>query len=99
MGALNIRQKNVIAHFLDVAHCLSKPKVMSIAIEQIRQMPVGQRIQLVEDIWDTMVAEDADFPLNSSQLAELDKRRAEMVANPSIGIPWAEAKARLLATG
>lgn len=70
---------------------------MSIALEQIRQMPVGQRIQLVEDIWDTMVAEDADFPLSSAQLAELDQRRAAMTADPSIGIPWSEAKARLLA--
>jgi putative addiction module component (TIGR02574 family) len=70
---------------------------MTIALEQIRQMPVGQRIQLVEDIWDTMVADDADFPLSGEQLSELDKRRAEMIADPSIGIPWNEAKARLLA--
>ena len=70
---------------------------MTIALEQIRQMPVSQRIQLVEDIWDTMVADDADFPLSSEQLSELDKRRAEMIADPSIGIPWNEAKARLLA--
>ena len=70
---------------------------MTIALEQIRQMSLGQRIQLVEDIWDTMVAEDADFPLSSDQLTELDSRRAEMMADPSIGIPWAEAKARLLA--
>ncbi len=70
---------------------------MTIALEQIRQMPVVQRIQLVEDIWDTMVAEDVDFPMSSAQLAELDARRAAMLADPSIGIPWAEAKARLLA--
>ena len=70
---------------------------MTIALEQIRQMPVSQRIQLVEDIWDTMVADDADFPLSSEQLSELDKRRAEMIADPSIGIPWNVAKARLLA--
>ncbi len=69
---------------------------MNIALEQIRQMPVVQRIQLVEDIWDTMVAEDVDFPMSSAQLAELDARRAAMVADPSIGIPWEEAKARLL---
>lgn len=70
---------------------------MTIAIEQIRQMPVGQRIQLVEDIWDTMVAEDVDFPMSSAQLAGLDERRAALIADPSIGIPWAEAKAHLLA--
>jgi len=71
--------------------------IMNIALEQIRQMPVVQRIQLVEDIWDSMVEEDVDFPLSSAQLTELDSRRAAMLADPSIGIPWAEAKARLLA--
>jgi putative addiction module component (TIGR02574 family) len=70
---------------------------MTIALEQIRQMPVVQRIQLVEDIWDTMVAEEVDFPMSSAQLTELDARRAAMLADPSIGIPWAEAKTRLLA--
>lgn len=70
---------------------------MVIALEDIRQMPLGQRIQLVEDIWDTMVAENADFPLSGAQLEELDQRRKDMLADPSAGIPWAEAKARLLA--
>ena len=69
---------------------------MTIALEQIRQMPVAQRIQLVEDIWDTMVAEDADISLSAAQIAELDRRRAEMEADPSIGISWEEAKRRLL---
>ncbi|MDB6005558.1 MAG: hypothetical protein JWR15_2545 [Prosthecobacter sp.] len=70
---------------------------MTIALEQIKQMPVVQRIQLVEDIWDSMVAEDVDFPMSSAQLAGLEARRAAMVADPSIGIPWGVAKARLLA--
>jgi putative addiction module component (TIGR02574 family) len=69
---------------------------MVIALEDIRQMPIGQRIQLVEDIWDTMVAENAEFPLSTAQLGELDCRRKEMLADPSIGIPWTEAKGRLL---
>ena len=57
---------------------------MTIALEQIRQMPVVQRIQLVEDIWDTMVAEDVDFPLSSAQITELDARRAAMLADPCL---------------
>ncbi len=71
---------------------------MDFALEQIRQMPVRQRIQLAGDIWDTLVVEDADFPLRSDQLTELETRRAAMLADPSIGIPWTEAKA-LLQTG
>lgn len=70
---------------------------MVIALEDIRQLPLGQRIQLVEDIWDTVVAEDADFPLSGAQMDELDRRREELQANPASAIPWSEAKARLLA--
>ena len=56
---------------------------MTIALEQIRQMPVVQRIQLVEDIWDSMVAEDVDFPLSSAQLTELDAQPlTELEAHP-----------------
>lgn len=70
---------------------------MSNTLEYIRQMPVAQRIQLVEDIWDSMVAEDADISLTANQAAELDRRHAEMESNPALGIPWSEAKRRLLA--
>lgn len=70
---------------------------MTIAIEQIRQMTVGQRIQMAEDIWNTLVDEDAELPLRNSQISELETRRAKMMADPSIGIPWTKAKALLLA--
>lgn len=91
--------KDAIAQNANCWHFNSEPPyTMTIALDQIRQLPVGQRIQLVEDIWDT-INEDAEISLSSGQLAELDKRRAEMMADPTIGIPWAEAKARLLAGG
>jgi putative addiction module component (TIGR02574 family) len=70
---------------------------MSITLEDVRQMPLGQRIQFIEDAWDTVAAEGADLPLTPQQEDELDRRRADMMANPSSGIPWKEAKARLLA--
>jgi len=71
---------------------------MTIALEQIRQISMGQRLQLVEDIWDTIANEDADLSVSSSQCSELHTRRAAMLADLSIGIPWTEAKA-LLQTG
>jgi putative addiction module component (TIGR02574 family) len=68
---------------------------MTIALEEIRKMPVGQRVQLVEDIWDTLSAEVAELPLSDIQMAELEGRRARLLDDPSIGIPWETAKARL----
>ena len=70
---------------------------MVIALEDIRQLLLGQRIELVEDIWDTVVAGDADFPLSGVRMDELDRRHEELQANTATAIPWSEAKARLLA--
>lgn len=69
---------------------------MPTTLDELKQLPVPERIQLVEDLWDSLPQQDANVPLTEAQLAELDRRRAEMIADPSIGIPWDEAKARLL---
>tara|TARA_R110002049_G_scaffold46245_1_gene134692 strand:- start:428 stop:646 length:219 start_codon:yes stop_codon:yes gene_type:complete len=70
---------------------------MSIALDQIRQLPVGQRIQLVEDIWNTLVDEDTSFDLSREQLEELDQRHAELLKDPISAIPWSEARRQLMA--
>ncbi len=69
---------------------------MSIALDQIRQLPVGQRIQLVEDIWDTLVEDDANFSLSEAHLEELNRRREAMLNDPSSAISWTEARRQLL---
>ncbi len=40
----------------------------------IKQLPVDERIQLVEDIWDSIASDQSSLPLTSKQRAELDKR-------------------------
>jgi putative addiction module component (TIGR02574 family) len=65
-------------------------------LHEIRKLPVAERIQLVEDLWDS-IAEDTDvLPLTAEQEAELDRRIADAEANPGIGRSWSEVKARLL---
>jgi putative addiction module component (TIGR02574 family) len=59
---------------------------------------VDERIQLVEDIWDS-VAEDAgaaSLPLTEPQRRELDERLADAEAHPGKGASWITVKARLL---
>jgi putative addiction module component (TIGR02574 family) len=63
-----------------------------------RHLSIAERLQLVEDIWDS-IAQDADtrrFPLSDEQKALLDKRLAEFEAHPSSCVPWSEVRARLL---
>ena len=41
---------------------------------ELRTFPIGERIQLVEDLWDRIAADQALLPLTDEQRAELDRR-------------------------
>ncbi len=62
---------------------------------EIRELPVAQRLDLVERIWDSIV-EDGEFTLSDAQQAELDRRLAARAAAPNRGSSWDDVKARLL---
>lgn len=61
------------------------------------KLSVSERIQLVEDIWDSIVAEAPDdvFDLSQTQKAELHRRVAEHRADPSSAVPWEQVRAKL----
>lgn len=67
-----------------------------IALSDIRKLSVAERIQLVEDIWDSVAAEAADLPITEPQRQELDQRLTEADAHPGTGTSWEQIKARLL---
>ena len=71
----------------------------SIPFSEILKLSVAERIQLVEDIWDSIAAEPGALPLSPAQAAELDRRLSEAEADPGAGRSWAEVKARLLDSG
>ena len=43
-------------------------------IADLRTLSVGERIRLVEDIWDSIAADQALLPLTDEQRIELDRR-------------------------
>jgi putative addiction module component (TIGR02574 family) len=63
--------------------------------EALFKLPLAERLQLVEDLWDSIAAERAQEPVPAQVLAELRERKARYDANPDSGIRWAEAKRRL----
>lgn len=63
---------------------------------EIRQMPVPDRIQLVEQIWNSIVEDESAFELTDAQKAELERRLAAHRAAPDRGESWENVKARLL---
>ncbi len=66
-----------------------------ITVADVAGMSVPKRIQLAEDIWDSIAADSKAVPLIPAQKAELDRRLRRMRTNPHPGIPWEEAKARI----
>jgi len=40
----------------------------------LRTLPIDQRIRLVEDIWDSIAADQVALPLTDEQRDELDRR-------------------------
>ena len=58
-------------------------------------LSVAERILLVEEIWDSIAADQESLPVTQAQKDELDRRLAAYEANPTAGSSWEEVKARL----
>lgn len=67
----------------------------NVPIKELLKLSVPERIQLVEDLWDSIAADAEDFPLTDAQKAELDRRLEEHEADPGSAIPWSEVRERL----
>lgn len=57
----------------------------------LKQLPVDERIRLVEDLWDSIASDQSSLSLTSEQKAELDKRLDAYEASKVPGKPIDEA--------
>lgn len=53
-------------------------------------LPPAERLQLVEDLWDSLIPEEASLPVAEWVAKELKARKAEFDADPASGLTWAE---------
>ncbi len=65
-------------------------------VEDVLALSVSERIQLVEDIWDSIAAQPEPLPLTQAQRDELDLRLEDLQQHPEDGSPWEEVKSRVL---
>ena len=72
---------------VQVMSTLAKAEVMSLS--------VSERIQLVEDIWDSIAEVPETVSLSDEQKAELDRRLDAYHANPEEGSPWGMVRERI----
>lgn len=69
--------------------------LMSTELSDILQMSVAERIQLVEDIWDSIAASPESVPVTDAQKEELDRRLQAYAENPGEGVAWDELKEKV----
>ena len=62
-------------------------------VEQLRELPVEDRLQIVGELWDSIAEDSSSLKLTPDQLAELDRRLDDLEKNPSEGRPWEEVRA------
>lgn len=68
----------------------------TIRFDSVFKLPVAERIQLVEAIWDSVAADTSGTPLEAWQAEELDRRLADFNANPTEGISLAQLRQKLM---
>ena len=59
---------------------------MSTLLDEIQQLGIAERIQLVEDLWDSVASRTSNFPITDVQKAELDRRLAKRATAKSSGV-------------
>lgn len=60
-------------------------------LASLRQLPVEQRMHLVEELWDSIAADQGALPLTDEQRVELDRRLDAYETDGNPGRPAKEA--------
>jgi len=66
-----------------------------VTLADVLDMPVAERILLVEDIWDSIAAVPEAVPLTDEQREELDRLLEAHHRDPDANSPWEEVKEQI----
>ena len=65
-------------------------------LEELFRLSPAERIQLAEDLWDSVAAAPENLPpLTAAQQAELERRIAGHAKDPTSAVSWDDVRARL----
>ncbi len=70
--------------------------MMNTQVAEILELSIAEKIQIVEDIWDSIIQNPEQLPLSEKEKIELDKRLADYEINPDDGIEWETLKKNIL---
>ena len=66
-----------------------------VSIDDILDLPMSERVDLVEAIWDSIADRPETVPVTESQKRELDRRLKALENDPDAGDTWANVKESL----
>ncbi|MDH5193784.1 MAG: addiction module protein [Nitrospira sp.] len=67
-------------------------------IAELLKLSPAERIQLAEDLWDSVATHPEHLPaLSDDQRKEIERRLAEHSRNPDSALSWEDVRARLWA--
>jgi putative addiction module component (TIGR02574 family) len=61
------------------------------------ELPVAERLRLVQDIWDSIAAAPEAVALTEEDKRLIDERLEACLQDPQAGSPWPEVRARIAA--
>ena len=67
----------------------------TVSIADVLELPVQERIRLVELIWDSIAAVPEAVEVSPELRADLEQRLKEFETNPDSGYSWDQVRARL----
>ena len=65
---------------------------MNTEFSQLFKLGRAERLQLVEDLWDSIVQEEADLPVPDWKRDELRRRKERFLKHPNSGRTWNQVK-------
>ena len=68
---------------------------MNSRLTELSKLPLPEKVQLVEDLWDNIAAELEAAPLSEELKAEMDRRLQEYLKDPSSALTLEEVQARM----
>lgn len=66
-------------------------------LSDLKALSVPERLQLVEDLWDSIASDQESLPDHPEVIAEIRRRRAHFEAGPNSGKSWDEIKKQIRA--
>ena len=67
----------------------------TVNLTEIKKLSVSERILYVEEIWDSIVADQHLLETTQAQREELDRRILAHEKNPDEVIPWEDVKSKI----